>query len=140
MSKNEKQFEKLKKRVEEMSERGQDLRRRELVIADKVKYLLALLHETHFQSYNQKILDILAKYKQLHARQQNLLEDPMVSPDQQKDFNDYQSKLQDTIKEIAQLEAEKERIKSKLETTYAAQRLQNGKFLFSLKAPDFETK
>lgn len=129
------EIEKLKNRITEINERGQNLRKRELKIADKVKYLLSSLQDNKFQTYNAKLIEILIKYQQLQVMQQNVLEKSIVSPQQMDEFQKSQLQLQQTIIEIGQFENQLKQIKSELESSFVAKELQNGHFLFSLKAP-----
>lgn len=135
MSSKADEIEKLKNRIAEINERGQNLRKRELKIADKVKYLLSSLQDNKFHTYNTKLVEILIKYQQLQVMQQNIIEKSIVSPQQMDEFQKSQLQLQQTIIEIGQFENQLKQIKSELESSFVAKELQNGHFLFSLKAP-----
>ena len=135
MSSKADEIEKLKNRIAEINERGQNLRKRELKIADKVKYLLSSLQDNKFHTYNTKLVEILIKYQQLQVMQQNIIEKSIVSPQQMDEFQKSQLQLQQTIIESGQFENQLKQIKSELESSFVAKELQNGHFLFSLKAP-----
>ncbi|KAK8883431.1 hypothetical protein M9Y10_046081 [Tritrichomonas musculus] len=122
-----------KKDIENLSKRGQELRKRELKVCDTVKYLLELIRKNQFNSYNQKIIDIIIKYQQLQARQRSLLESTLVAAKDRNEYIDHQARLQETLEKIAQFESEKEEIRENLESSFTVEELQNGRFLFSLK-------